>query len=134
MFVILLKLVTGFIGGILYIKFFPVSIPIGISDMIVIFVLEPSGFVLGMTFFFISFIANAEIIKMIIEWTAGGYKNIKALKEINAFLGTVLILLLMGCFFTLAVLSPWEALALFCFSAIYGIISLDFKKFNFTGD
>lgn len=53
MFVILLKLVTGFIGGILYIKFFPVSIPIGISDMIVIFVLEPSGFVLGMTFFYL---------------------------------------------------------------------------------
>ncbi len=51
MFIILLKLVTGFIGGILYIKLFPVSIPMGISDMIVIFVLEPAGFVLGMTFF-----------------------------------------------------------------------------------
>ncbi|MEH6987243.1 hypothetical protein [Cytobacillus firmus] len=134
MFIILLKLVTGFIGGILYIKFFPVSIPMGISDMIVIFVLEPAGFVLGMTFFLISFIANAEIIRMIIEWTAGVFKNIKSLKERNALFGTVVILLLMGCFFTLSVLSPWEAFALFCFSAIYGIISLDFKKINFAGD
>ncbi|MBG9544547.1 hypothetical protein ACOSZF_02760 [Cytobacillus firmus] len=134
MFIILLKLVTGFIGGILYIKFFPVSIPMGISDMIVIFVLEPAGFVLGMTFFLISFIANAEIIRMIIEWAAGVFKNFKSLKESNALFGTVLILLLMGCFFTLLVLSPWEAFALFCFSAIYGIISLDFKKINFAGD
>lgn len=134
MFIILLKLVTGFIGGILYIKFFPVSIPMDISDMIVIFVLEPAGFVLGMTFFLISFIANAEIIRMIIEWAAGVFKNFKSLKESNALFGTVLILLLMGCFFTLSVLSPWEAFALFCFSAIYGIISLDFKKINFAGD
>ncbi|KAF0816984.1 hypothetical protein [Cytobacillus sp. FSL R5-0377] len=134
MFVILLKLMTGFVGGILFIKFFPVSIPMGISDMIVIFVLEPAGFVLGMTFFLISFIANAEIIRTIIEWTAGICKNINSLKSNNALLAAVLILLLIGCFFTLSVLSPWEAFALFCFSAIYGIISLDFKKFNFAGD
>ncbi|WP_251284406.1 hypothetical protein [Cytobacillus sp. AMY 15.2] len=125
---------TGFVGGILFIKFFPVSIPMGISDMIVIFVLEPAGFVLGMTFFLISFIANAEIIRTIIEWTAGICKNINSLKSNNALLAAVLILLLIGCFFTLSVLSPWEAFALFCFSAIYGIISLDFKKFNFAGD
>ncbi|UQX54551.1 hypothetical protein M5V91_01330 [Cytobacillus pseudoceanisediminis] len=50
MFFILLKLFTGFISGILFIKFFPVSIPMGISDMIVIFVLEPAGFVMGMIF------------------------------------------------------------------------------------
>lgn len=134
MFVILLKLVTGFIGGILFIKFFPVSIPMGISEMIVIFVLEPAGFVVGMTFFLISFIANAEIIRTIIEWTAEIIKNIKSSKNCNALFGTVLILLLMGCFFTLSVLSPWEAFALFCFSAIYGIISLDFKKINFAED
>lgn len=134
MFVILLKLVTGFVGGILFIKFFPVSIPMGISDMIVIYVLEPAGFVLGMTFFLISFIANAEIIRTIIEVTAGIIKNIKSLKNSNALFGAVLIFLLMGCFFTLSALSPWEALVLFCFSVIYGIISLDFKKINFAGD
>ncbi|MCS0672274.1 hypothetical protein [Cytobacillus firmus] len=134
MFFILLKLFTGFISGILFIKFFPVSIPMGISDMIVIFVLEPAGFVMGMTFFLIAFIANAEIIRSIIEWTARLLKNIRPLKHMDALFGPVLSLLLIGGFFVLSALSPWEALALFCFSVIYGIISLDFKKINLAED
>ncbi|RBP89563.1 hypothetical protein DFO70_111217 [Cytobacillus firmus] len=134
MFFILLKLFTGFISGILFIKFFPVSIPMGISDMIVIFVLEPAGFVMGMTFFLISFIANAEIIRSIIEWTARLLKNMRSLKHIDALFGPLLSLLLIGGFFVLLVLSPWEAFALFCFSVIYGIISLDFKKINLAED
>ncbi|MDM5229361.1 hypothetical protein QUF73_24940 [Cytobacillus sp. NJ13] len=134
MFFIFLKLMTGFISGILFIKFFPVSIPMGISDMIVIFVLEPAGFVLGMTFFLIAFIANAEIIRSIIEWTARLLKNMRSLKHIDALFGPVLSLLLIGGFFVLSVLSPWEAFALFCFSVIYGIISLDFKKITFAED
>ncbi|MBX9972860.1 hypothetical protein [Cytobacillus firmus] len=134
MFFIFLKLMTGFISGILFIKFFPVSIPMGIPDMIVIFVLEPAGFVLGMTFFLIAFIANAEIIRSIIEWTARLLKNMRSLKHIDALFGPVLSLLLIGGFFVLSVLSPWEAFALFCFSAIYGIISLDFKKITFAED
>ena len=134
MFFILLKLFTGFISGILFIKFFPVSIPMGISDMIVIFVLEPAGFVMGMTFFLIAFIANAEIIRSIIEWTARLLKNIRSLKHMDALFGPVLSLLLIGGFFVLSVLSPWEAFALFCFSVIYGIISLDFKKINLAED
>ncbi|MBN8200313.1 hypothetical protein [Bacillus sp. NTK034] len=134
MFLILLKLMTGFMSGILFIKFFPVSIPMGISDMIVIFVLEPAGFVLGMTFFLIAFIANAEIIRSIIEWTARLLKNMRSSKHMDALFGPVLSLLLIGGFFVLSVLSPWEALALFCFSVIYGIISLDFKKINLAGD
>ncbi|MGA5690384.1 hypothetical protein [Cytobacillus pseudoceanisediminis] len=134
MFFILLKLFTGFISGILFIKFFPVSIPMGISDMIVIFVLEPAGFVMGMTFFLIAFIANAEIIRSIIEWTARLLKNMRSLKHMNALFGPVLSLLLIGGFFVLSILSPWEALALFCFSVIYGIISLDFKKINLAED
>ncbi|MCS0786893.1 hypothetical protein NX021_01835 [Cytobacillus firmus] len=134
MFFILLKLFTGFISGILFIKFFPVSIPMGISDMIVIFVLEPAGFVMGMTFFLIAFIANAEIIRSIIEWTARLLKNMRSLKHMDALFGPVLSLLLIGGFFVLSVLSPWEALALFCFSVIYGIISLDFKKINLAED
>ncbi|WP_370224815.1 hypothetical protein [Cytobacillus sp.] len=134
MFLILLKLMTGFMSGILFIKFFPVSIPMGISDMIVIFVLEPAGFVLGMTFFLIAFIANAEIIRSIIEWTARLLKNMRSSKHMDALFGPVLSLLLIGGFFVLSVLSPWEALALFCFSVIYGIISLDFKKINLAED
>ena len=134
MFLILLKLMTGFMSGILFIKFFPVSIPMGLSDMIVIFVLEPAGFVLGMTFFLIAFIANAEIIRSIIEWTARLLKNMRSSKHMDALFGPVLSLLLIGGFFVLSVLSPWEALALFCFSVIYGIISLDFKKINLAED
>ncbi|WP_236693931.1 hypothetical protein [Sporosarcina globispora] len=102
--------------------------------MVVIFVLEPAGFVLGMTFFLIAFIANAEIIRSIIEWTAWLLKNIKSLNHMNALFGPILSLLLIGAFFVLSALSPWEAFALFCFSVIYGIISLDFKKLNFAGD
>jgi hypothetical protein len=125
----LLKLLTGLISGFLFIKFFPVSIPMSISDMIVIFVLEPGGFFLGMIFFIIAFIANAEMIRSAIELTALLVKYKK-----THFFELLLSLLIIGSFFILSAISLWETIALFCFSVIYGIISLDFKKLKFAED
>lgn len=124
-----LKLLTGLISGFLFIKLFPVSVPMGISDMIVIFVLEPGGFFLGMIFFIISFLANAELIRSVIELTVSIIKN----KKIH-FLELSFSLTIIGSFFILSAISLWETIALFFFSVIYGIISLDFKKLNFAED
>lgn len=125
----ILILITGLISGFLFIKFFPVSMPMNISDMIVIFVLEPGGFFLGMLFFIIAFLANAELIRSGIELTVMLVKRRKL--SIFELLASSLIL---GSFFILVTISFWETIALFCFSVLYGIISLDFKKLKFAED
>ncbi|WP_026585177.1 hypothetical protein [Bacillus sp. J33] len=125
----LLKLLTGLISGFLYIKLFPVSIPMGISDMIVIFVLEPGGFFLGMIFFIIAFLAYAELIRGAVELTVFfiKYKNIHFFELLFSVLSFV-------SFIILSAISIWETIALFFFSVIYGIISLDLKKLKFAED
>ncbi|GLB58023.1 hypothetical protein [Cytobacillus sp. NCCP-133] len=124
-----LKLLTGLISGFLFIKVFPLSVPMSLSDMIVIFVLEPGGFFLGMVFFIISFLANAELIRRGIELTISLIKNNKT--QLPELLISLTIII---SFFILSSISIWETIGLFFFSVIYGIISLDFKKLNFAED
>lgn len=122
----LVKLLLGFFSGFLFIKCVPFDPPFHPSDLIVEFLFNPLGFFGASVFFIIGFLLNADLIKETAELMLGLRKA--------SFLERMLSPLIMVSFVLLFFSGFWQTTVFFCFSLLYGIISLDFQKFKMVKD
>ncbi len=118
----LLKLFFGYICGLLFIVWIPIHFPNNLSDIIVEVILSPVPFVASILAFFIGFLINADLIKNGIEMMVVSRWRGKVLK-----LEFLLLFFVCLSFYLLAMVSLWPAVAFFCFSLLYGMISLDYE-------
>ncbi|MBU8879126.1 hypothetical protein BGM26_09025 [Bacillus sp. FJAT-29790] len=125
----ILQLITGFLCGYLFIIWFPISFPAELSNMIVAVVLKPFEFFAAMLVFVVGFLTNAEIIREGIILTVNFF-CFRKLSKLKLLMNCLILI----SFFVLFKLGFWETVVFFCFSFIYGIISLDFKKLKIAED
>ncbi len=118
----LIKLLFGYICGLLFIVWIPIHFPNKLSDIIVEVVLSPVPFIASILAFFIGFIINADLIKNGIEMMVVSRWRGKLLK-----LECLLLFCVCLSFYFLSMVSLWPAIAFFCFSLLYGMISLDYE-------
>jgi hypothetical protein len=118
----IMKLLFGYICGLLFIVWVPIHLPNKLSEIIIEVVLSPVPFIASILAFFIGFLLHADLIKNGIEMMAISMWRGKLLKLECLFLFCVLL-----SFYLLSIISLWPALAFFCFSCLYGMISLDYE-------
>lgn len=121
----IIQLFIGYICGFLYILWIPIHLPNPLSEIIVEIVLNPVPFVASILAFFIGFLIHADLIKKGIEMMAIGLWSEKFVKIEILFIFFVFISL-----FLLSLLALWPALIFFCFSFLYGMLSLDYELFR----
>ncbi|WP_077213829.1 hypothetical protein [Bacillus dakarensis] len=122
----LIKLVLGYLCGFLFIKCVPFSNPFHPSDLIVEFLFNPLGFFGASVFFIIGFLLKADLISNAAELMIGYRKA--------SFIEHIMPPLVMISFVLLFLSGFWQTTVFFCFSILYGIISLDFQKFKMVKD
>jgi hypothetical protein len=121
----MLQLLIGYICGYLYIMWIPIHLPNQLSEVIVEVVLNPVPFVASILAFFIGFLIHADILKkgiekMTISMWKGKFMKIEILFILSVFISL----------FLLSLQALWPALILFCFSFLYGMLSLDYELFR----
>lgn len=121
----LVQLGIGFFCGYLFIMSFPVVSPFSLSEIILEFVLHPFEFFIASVVFIIGFMVNALMIKEGVEQVISFIYQ----KQINIMAVFNFLLLIIG-FSVLFVTGFWQTVVFFSFSMLYGIISLDFKRFK----
>jgi len=122
----LIKLALGFLCGFFFIKCVPFDTPFHPSDLIVEFLFNPFGFFGASVFFIIGFLLNADLIRDSAELMIGVRKA--------SFLEHMISPLVTISFVFLFFSGFWQTTVFFCFSLLYGIISLDFQKFKMVKD
>lgn len=120
-----IRLLLGFGCGYLFILLFPIDSPFKLSEFLLEFVINPFAFFVASIVFIIGFMTNALIIKEGIEEMFLFYNQ----KESN-LVEIFLVLLLMVSFYILFQKGFWQTMVFFSFSILYGIISLDFRRFK----
>ncbi|MEQ2528165.1 hypothetical protein EKG37_12950 [Robertmurraya yapensis] len=120
-----IRLLLGFGCGYLFILMFPIDSPFNLSEFLLEFVINPFSFFAASIVFIVGFISNALIIKEGVEETYLLYNQ----KESN-LMEIIFVLLLMVSFYVLFQTGFWQTMVFFCFSILYGIISLDFRRFK----
>ncbi|WP_449620193.1 hypothetical protein [Robertmurraya sp. Marseille-Q9965] len=120
-----IRLLLGFGCGYLFILLFPIDSPFKLSEFLLEFVINPFAFFVASIVFIIGFMTNALIIKEGIEEMFLFYNQ----KESN-LVEIFLVLLLMASFYILFQKGFWQTMVFFSFSILYGIISLDFRRFK----
>lgn len=118
----LMKLLFGYICGLLFIVWIPIHFPNTLSDIIVEVVLSPVPFIASILAFFIGFLINADLIKNGIEMLVVSRWRGRLLK-----LECLLLFFVCLSFYFLSMVSLWPTVAFFCFSLLYGMISLDYE-------
>lgn len=125
----ILPLFIGFLCGNLFIKMLPIVLPFDFSEFLLIFILNPFEFFATSTVFIIGFMMNAKVIE-------GGVKQIVLFISRRKVEGLelLLFLFLLICFILLFTLGFWQTVIFFSFSLLYGMISIDFKRFILIED
>lgn len=125
----IVPLLLGFLCSKLFIKLFPIDIPFDFSEWLLTFVLNPFEFFIASLFFIMSFMMHAVIME-------DGIKQIALyVYRKRVEMGELLFILLLLLSFTILSLSGfWQAMIIFCFSLLYGIISVDFKRLKIIED
>lgn len=123
MWIKLLQVLVGFFCGYIFILSFPVKTPFNVSEFIYGFVLNPFEFFTTSVIFIIGFMVNATIIRDGVEQIALLINQKQ--RNILEFICSLLLIL---SFFILFYIGFWQTVIFFCFSVLYGIISLDFKR------
>ena len=120
------KLACGFLCGFLYIKCVPFDFPFQASDIIIEFLFNPLEFLGACLFFIMGVLINADILKE-------GAERIFQHKKISVkeYLSSFFMLL---AFLLLCLIGFWQTTVFFCFSLLYGIISLDFQKIRIANE
>lgn len=121
----IIQLLIGYICGFLFIMWIPIHLPNKLSDIIVEVVLNPVPFVASILAFFIGFLLHADLLKKGIEMMAISMWRGKFLKFEILFIFFVFL-----SFYLLSLQALWPAVIFFCFSFLYGMISLDYELFR----
>ncbi|WP_044749043.1 hypothetical protein [Bacillus alveayuensis] len=121
----LMSIFLGFLAGLLFIRTLPNKKPFEITEFLLELILHPVQFFLAMLFFFISFLANAYLLKKSFEETylflkKGGVKWHELLLSYTVVF----------TFYLLFLQSFWYTISLLLFSIIYSLLSLEFKIKN----
>ncbi|WP_409301430.1 hypothetical protein [Peribacillus sp. SCS-155] len=119
----IVQLMLGGTAGYLYIEWMPVSPSLSLYGFVVSLILDPVHFFAAAVAFVIAFINLASLIKDgIKKISAGLYTKRKDIIEVG------ICCLVLIIFFFLWKLGDLNTLLLFCFSIIYGIISVDLRQ------
>ncbi|KAB2338349.1 hypothetical protein F7731_01940 [Cytobacillus depressus] len=117
------QLVIGFLCGLLFIEWFPAADLISLTDVFAACIIKPFHFFASAIVFIFGFLTNADVISEgIIVFT-----KLPVERYIN------MTQLLFSCLFLVSFIALsyfgfWQTLVFFCFSILYGIISIDFKQ------
>lgn len=120
-----IRLLLGIGCGYLFILLFPIDSPFLLSEFLLKFVVNPLAFFASSIVFIIGFITNALTFKDGIEESFLLY-NQKDSNIVEIFFAV----LLMVSFYVLFQTGFWQTMVFFSFSILYGIISLDFRRFK----
>lgn len=120
----IVKLLAGYGCGFLFIVWVPIHLPNNLSTIIVELVLSPVQFIAATFAFLIGFVIHAELIR------DGTQKLIYCLQNKKTVINIELLILLIVfvTFYILSKISLWPTVVFFCFSFLYGMISIDFKQ------
>lgn len=116
--------VFSFLCGYVMISWIPIPNPFSFSDLILEFILNPLLFFASMILFMVGFIMNSKLFKGLIE---DAYLLLKG-RPISNLQFVITIVLIATGYAILFKMGTWHTLLFLTFSAIYGIISLDFKE------
>ncbi|WP_066294196.1 hypothetical protein [Bacillus sp. FJAT-29937] len=117
------QLIGGFICGYLFIEWFPISVPTGLAEILAACILKPVSFFASAVVFIFGFLTNAELICEEIIQTAQLFMNRK-----TTVFNLLFSLFFLAGFTILFLLGFWQTVVFFCFSILYGIISIDFEE------
>ncbi|MDQ0157195.1 hypothetical protein [Robertmurraya andreesenii] len=116
-------LLLGFLCGKLFIEWFPIGLPVDFSKFLLALVLQPFDFLIASIFFIAGFLMNAVILENgVRQITMFVYRKQVVMEDLLIFL----FLLLGYCI--LFISGFWQTMVFFCFSLLYGMISIDFKR------
>ncbi|MGD6878194.1 hypothetical protein [Bacillus infantis] len=119
----MIRLLSGFFSGFLFMIWLPVSLPAKPGAALAQLLLSPGEFLAAAFAFSISFISFASCLKAGLE--AGRRLGGRAASRFEAAAGIAALLV---CFLGLFFMGFWKAFLLFIFSFLYGIISIDFYR------
>jgi hypothetical protein len=117
------QLIVGFIFGLLLIKLVPFPFSFPLSEIFVAFIFHPLKFFAVSIVFTIGIMMYGNLFGSLIAFIVSRKKR----KSIP-FLQFCIFLCIMVEFFVLFRFGPWQAIVLLCFSIIYGMMTLDFRK------
>lgn len=121
-----LQLFCGFLCCYLFIKWFPISFSFHVSEIIVDFLFHPFEFLASSCLFIIGFILYADLMR---EGTTVITRCLFHKRDQKTLILELLpSFFVVSSFFALFILGFWQTVIFFCFSVIYGMISLDFQK------
>lgn len=119
----ILPLLIGFLCGNLFIGMLPIVFPFDLSEILLIFVMNPFEFFVASIVCITGFMMNAKVIEVGMKQIALLFFGKKA-----EVIEVVLFLLLCISFVILFILGFWQTVIFFSFSLLYGMISIDFKR------
>lgn len=117
------QLISGFLCGLLFIEWFPMDFPANLTELFAACVLNPLHFFAASIVFIVGFLTNAELIGGGIVHTVEYIFSSKTGK-----LPIIFGFIFLFGFFVLFLIGFWQTVMFFCFSFLYGIISIDFKE------
>ena len=119
------QLIAGFLCGLLFIEWFPISVPTGLTEILAACILRPVPFFASAIVFIVGFLTNAELIGEEIILTVRLF-----MKRKTTVFNLLFSLFFLTGFITLFLIGFWQTVVFFCFSILYGIISIDLKEFK----
>ncbi|WNS74060.1 hypothetical protein RRV45_14165 [Bacillus sp. DTU_2020_1000418_1_SI_GHA_SEK_038] len=123
MFRKIVQLIAGFICGLLFIEWFPVSVASGLTEIFAACILRPVPFFASAIVFIVGFLTNAELIGEEIILTVQLF-----MKRKTTVFNLLYSLFFLAGFIILFQIGFWQTVVFFCFSILYGIISIDLKE------
>ena len=117
------QLIGGFICGYLFIEWFPISVPTGLTEILAACILRPVPFFASAIVFIVGFLTNAELIGEEIILTVRLF-----MKRKTTVFNLLFSLFFLTGFITLFLIGFWQTVVFFCSSILYGIISIDFEE------
>jgi hypothetical protein len=119
----MIRLLTGFSSGCLFMIWLPVSLPAEPGAALAQLLLSPGEFLAAAFAFSISFLSFASCLKAGLE-SGRRFED----RSASGFAAAAGIGALLVCFLALFFMGFWKAFLLFIFSFLYGIISIDFYR------
>ncbi|QED48460.1 hypothetical protein [Cytobacillus dafuensis] len=112
--------IISFFCGLLFIEWFPIPI-INITELVFSYILNPLNFFAASLVIIVGVLITAEMIReeMIL-------KAIDSIKNRECNFNVLICIIFVINFITLINIGFWQTVVFFCFSIIYGIISIDF--------
>ncbi len=127
MFGKILSIILGFFCGMMFIRNLSIEHPFSVPEFLLDLILDPIQFFMAMFFFFVSFLANAHLLKNAIEET---YALIKERKGNGADL--IVSYFVFFVFWGLMFMGFWETFTLLCFTIIYSLLSVNVTSLKET--